>query len=169
MRVACFALALYATAFLAHWLWWRIRVPKRQTATLLTIFFGVLALGLSGVPWLPWLAAWQPEGGWQMLHVGIFHTALTLAYVVAYSAIEERSPSMTMLLHVASSDAAGCSREDLYAALGNITPLQSRLDAMVRDQMIEAHDGTYQITRKGIGWSVVFGRWRRLIGLAKGG
>lgn len=104
-----------------------------------------------------------------MLHVGIFHTALTLAYVVAYSALEERSPSMTMLLHVASSDATGCSREDLCAALGNLTPLQSRLDAMVRDRMIESHAGTYRITRKGVGWSVVFGTWRRIIGLAKGG
>lgn len=169
MHLACFAFGLFAAAFLTHWLWWRIHVPRRQTAMLLAIFISVLAVGLIVSPRMEMLAAWRPRGAWQILHVCIFHIAMTLAYVVAYSALEERSPSMTMLLHVAAAKGHGRTRDELFAALGEMTPLRSRLDAMVRDHMLEAHEDGYRITAKGIAWARVFGSWRRLIGLAKGG
>lgn len=169
MHVACFAFGLFAAAFMIHWAWWRLHVPRRQTAVLLVLFFGVLAAGLLVAPRLGVPAAWRPRGGWEILHVGIFHVAMTLAYVVAYSALEERSPSMTMLLHVASADGSGRTREELVAVLGGMTPLQSRLDAMARDHMIDVQQTGYRITAKGIAWARVFGCWRRLLGLPKGG
>lgn len=168
MHVACFAIGLFLAAFLVHWAWWRIRVPRRQTAMLLMTFFIVLVAGVSVAPRVAWLADWRPRGPWEIAHVCIFHVAMTLAYVVAYSALEERSPSMTILLRVASA-ADGCTREDLFASLGDMTPLKSRLDAMARDHMLERLPDGYRITGKGIAWARLFGGWRRLIRLSKGG
>jgi len=169
VKVACVALGLFATAFALHWLWWRVRVPQRQSATILLLFFGVLAAGLGALHVVPALQAWGPWGLWPSLHIAIFHTAMTLAYVVAYSILEERSPSMTLLVYVADSAERGRSREDLHAVLAGLTPVETRLGAMVRDGMIETDGDGFRITPKGRAWAVTFGTWHRFIRLAKGG
>src|SRR5579862_3987265 len=103
MRVAGFAVGLFLVAFLVHWLIWRIRIPHRQTAALLAIFFGFLPIGLAAMQALFRAMDWPDFNGWELLHISIFHTALSLAYIVVYSALEERSPSMTVLLHLAAA------------------------------------------------------------------
>ena len=68
---------------------------------------GTLPAGLAAVVFVP---AWQvfgPLGFWEYFHVLIFHVALSLAYIVAYSAIEGRSPSMALLVYVADAAGAG--------------------------------------------------------------
>jgi hypothetical protein len=169
VRLTCFAFALFAVAFCLHLLWWRVRMPRRHTAVLLALFFGTLTAGLVLVDYLPELRAFRLEGWLQRLHVAEFFTSMTLAYVVAYSAIEERSPSMTLLVHVAASGDRGRTEDELYAVLAGITPIETRLRAMVRDHMIELHGDVYCITFKGRLWAMVFGFWRRLSRLNKGG
>jgi hypothetical protein len=169
MLIACFAFGLFALAFALHWVWWRVKLPRRQSAALLLLFTLVLALGLAAAQWWPPLAGWGPHGIWPCLQVAIFHIAMTLAYIIAYSALEERSPSMTLLLHVAESRGAGRTRDELYAALSGVTPIESRLAAMTRDQMLIAVGQGYRITPKGRVWAGTFGTWRRLIRLNKGG
>lgn len=169
MRVACAAFGLFALAFLLHWLWWRVRVPKRQSATIMLLFFGILAAGLGALHVVPGLKAWGPWGLWPSLHIALFQTAMTLGYVVAYSILEERSPSMTLLVYVADSVDRGRSRDELHAVLAGFTPVETRIDAMVRDGMIEPDGDGYRITPKGRAWAITFGTWHRLIRLAKGG
>lgn len=169
MRVACAATVLFATAFVLHWLWWRVRVPQRQSAAIMLLFFGVLAVGLGALHSVAVFNAWGPWGLWPSLHIALFHTAMTLGYVVAYSILEERSPSMTLLVFVADSADRGRSREELHAVLAGLTPVETRIAAMVRDGMIEPDGDGYRITPKGRAWAVTFGTWHRLIRLAKGG
>lgn len=169
MNLACFSLTLFAAAFALHWLVWRVRLPRRQTAVLLGILFGTLFLGLFLASAIPALKPWSPAGSWQMLHVALFHTSFSLAYVIAYSALEERSPSMTLLLATANAEPHGLSRGEMYALLSRLSPLDSRLKAMVRDRMIEFDGVGYRITGKGAAWAYVLGTWRRLAGLPKGG
>ena len=145
MRTAWLAASLFSTGFLAHWLLWRIGIPRRQTAVLLGIFFGVLAV---------WMIAWwavpdsliAPRTRWEGLHVCVFHTSLSLAYIVAYSAIENRSPSMNVL-----------------------PPVETRLDAMVRDAMIVEDGAGYRLASKGRAWAAALSCWRRLLGMPRGG
>ena len=97
MRVLSVAVVLLGSAFLVHWLVWRLAMPRRQTAALLAIFLAVLAVGIPlavrGIP----ASELALHGPWECLHVAIVHVAVALAYVVVYSALEERSPSMTIL------------------------------------------------------------------------
>lgn len=169
MVIACFAFALFALAFVLHWVWWRVKLPQRQSAALLLLFTLVLAVGLAASQWGVLPAGWGPRGFWPCLQVAIFHIAMTLAYIIAYSALEERSPSMTLLVHVADARGAGRTREELYAALSGVTPIESRLIAMTRDQMVTAVEQGYRITPKGRAWAATFGTWRRMIRLRKGG
>lgn len=161
------AIGLSATAFVAHWILWRVRIPTRQTAALLAIFSATLVIGLVSSAW--WPPAWRLKSVWEVLHVAIFHVAAMLAYVVAYSALEERSPSMTILSRVADAGGRGQSREELQAMLVNVSPVEIRLAAMVRDGMVRDEDGTVVLTKKGWAWANTFTMWRRLLRFRLGG
>ena len=167
MRVLAIALACSAAGFLVHWLVWRVRIPVRQTAWLLAIFSGTLAAALASSPW--WPPAWRFANVWEVLHVALFHVAAMLAYVVAYSAIEERSPSMTILSRVADAGGRGQSREELQAILVDVSPVEIRLAAMLRDGMLREEAGRLVLTAKGRAWAATFTTWRRILRFELGG
>ena len=168
MVTASLALGVFTTAFVAHLAWWRIAVPRRQTAMLLALFFGVLGVWLVLSHIMP--GRWFTAGDrWQAIHVAIVHGACTLAYVVAYSALEHRSPSMTLLVAVADAGDGGCTPEQLRGLLAGASPVAARLDAMVREQMVGREADGYRLLAKGRGWVAVLSAWRRLLGMPRGG
>ena len=168
MIVTCFAFGLFILGFAIHLILWRIHVPKRQSAELLLIFFAILPLGLAATKIIPPLAALGPWGFWQC-HVALFHVAMTLAYVVTYSALEERSPSMSLLTYVADSQGQGRTHDELSTILRSAMPVEIRLNAMIRDKMVEKVGQDIHITPKGNAWVAVFSSWRKFSGLKKGG
>lgn len=169
MRIWLFACGLTGASFIVHLLVWWAAIPRRQTRALLLLFattpIALLAIGLFARSHLP---AWYPATSWEWLHVAVFHIAFALAYVVVYSALEERSPSMTLLSRVAQAP-AGCSRTQLETLLGKTSPVEVRLDAMVRDGMISSDQSTYRITAKGRRWAATFEAMRKLLGFTPGG
>ena len=168
MNTALLGTGVFATAFIAHLAWWRISLPRRQTAALLALFFTVLLVWLTVSHFMPgrWFTA---ADRWQAIHVAVFHTACTLAYVVAYSALEHRSPSMTLLVAVADSGDAGCAPDELRGLLVGASPVEVRLDAMVHDGMITRDGDGYRLATKGRAWATVLSNWRRLLGMPPGG
>lgn len=168
MFTALLAIGVLTVAFLVHWIWWRIALPRRQTAALLAVFFGLLVAWLAVSHFLPgrWFTA---ADRWQAIHVAVFHTACALAYIVAYSALEHRSPSMTLLVAVADSRAGGCSHEELRGLLAGASPVQVRLDAMVNEGMVIRDGDSYRLAPKGRAWASVLSTWRRLLGMPRGG
>jgi membrane-bound metal-dependent hydrolase YbcI (DUF457 family) len=169
MIIASIAAGVFIAAFIVHWIIWRVRMPARQSAALLAIFMGTLLLALAGMVVLPAVTHLPPMRFWACLHVAIFHTAMTLAYLVAYTGIEERSPSMALLTHVAQAGGQGRTREELVAVLKGFDPVHRRLASMLRDKMTTEETGVYSLTPKGRHWASVFSTWRRLIGISKGG
>jgi hypothetical protein len=169
MRIAALALTLFLAAFVLHWAVWRIRVPRRQSAALLAILLAALPAGLALVTFVPALQYLRPHGIWEFVQVGTFHVAMTLAYVVAYSAIEGRSPSMTLLTYVADARGSGRTRADLAAVLRGDDPVALRLNALLDDRLIVEKKGEYVLTRKGWAWSRCFGTFRNFLNMEKGG
>jgi hypothetical protein len=169
MRIAALAMTLFLAAFLLHWVLWRIRVPRRQSAALLVIMLAALPVGLAVVTYLPALQFLRSQGFWEIVQVCTFYIAMTLAYVVAYSAIEGRSPSMTLLSYAADSRGRGRTRMELQAVLRSDDPVVVRLDALVRDNMIARRGDCYALTAKGWVWARCFGAFRRLLQMQKGG
>jgi hypothetical protein len=76
---------------------------------------------------------------------------------------------MTLLVAVADAEPEGLGEVDLFAVLSGMSPLETRLSAMVRDHMLFFDGTTYTLTPKGAAWASVLGGWRRLVGLPKGG
>ena len=168
MHTLLVASCLFAAAFVLHLLVWRIRLPGRQSAALLAIFTGCL-LGWLAAAWLLPGNPTAPRDAAEAIHVALVHVALTLAYVVAYSAIEHRSPSMTLLLAVAGAAPRGLTRDQLRCLLVAALPVETRLDAMVREGMLLGGPDGYRLAPKGRVWEGVLGGWRRLLGLPRGG
>jgi hypothetical protein len=168
MSTALLAAGVFAAAFLLHLAWWRIALPRRQTAMLLAVFFGILFAWLAASHLMPgrWFTA---ADRWQAIHVAIVHTACALAYIVAYSALEHRSPSMTLLVAVADSGAAGCTEEELRGLLVGSSPVEVRLDAMVHEGMVVREGDGYRLAAKGWAWASVLAVWRRILGMTRGG
>jgi hypothetical protein len=170
MQVLASALLLTALAFGVHLAVWRMRIPRRQTRALAWIFLVVpVVLAIVGAVAPNTVVDWCPSGPWQLLHAGCFYTAVALAYIVVYSALEERSPSMTLLSHAALAPRAGRSRAELEAALGSASPVEVRLAALIRDGLVEEREGMCRLTPKGYRWSVTFESLRQILGFGKGG
>lgn len=168
MNTALLAVGVFAAAFVMHLVWWRISLPRRQTAVLLGLFFAVLGAWLAVSHVVPgrWFTA---ADRWQAIHVVVFHTACTLAYVVAYSALEHRSPSMTLLVAVADAGIEGCTPDELRGLLAGASPVEVRLEAMVQDGMLTPEGDGYRLAAKGHAWATVLSSWRRLLGMPPGG
>ncbi|MGO9108223.1 MAG: hypothetical protein ACLP9L_03225 [Thermoguttaceae bacterium] len=169
MKVAGLAIGLFLAAFLLHWMIWRIKIPRRQSAALLVVLLGTLPVGLAVVVYVPAFQFLGPLGFWQCLHAAIFHVMMSLGYVVVYSALEERSPSMSLLTFVADAGPEGRTLEELRLLLAGFRPVESRLQAMIRDHMVVETQTSYQLTAKGRVWAQVFSCWLRLMGASRGG
>lgn len=169
MKVACLACAFTALSFAVHWCLWRIWLPRRQTLALLSIFFGGLAVGCLAVSChVVRRSGWGLDWPWDYVQVAMFHVSMTLGYVVAYSAIENRSPSMTILTFIADGGPVGRSRREVEALLFRDSPLDIRIDAMLRDGLVEQVDDGLILTGKGARWAALFSCWAALLGVGKG-
>jgi hypothetical protein len=170
MKVFVIASLTTLSSFIVHWLLWRIQIPKRQSAWLLTVFMSVMlaAWALCSRPFIE-ARGWGLEWPLQFIHMGVFHVAMTLGYIVAYSAIEEQSPSMALLTWIADAGAFGRNREEVVQRLCQSSPIDNRLQAMLRDRMITMSGDSYTLTGKGRRWAFVFTLWSRVAHIPRGG
>lgn len=170
MRIVVFTFGLFVVAFVIHWMWWRVRLPRRQTFALFMIFLGALpaVVGLHFlVPGLP--LSW-PQNCWEWLHVCELHMSVALGYIVLYSALEENSPSLTIIGFVFEAGSTGRTPAEVFGLINDDLILRSRLHAMLRDGLVCQTDGLYRLTPKGQVWVRVFSVFRRrLLGRDKGG
>jgi hypothetical protein len=162
------AIALIGLAFGAHLVLWKIRLPKRQSRALMCIFFGVLAAGLGAFALMPASRA-LPASLPSFLHIALFHTAMTLAYVITYSALEADSPSLLIVLRVAQAGGKGVSAEELRRELNDAVLVRPRLADLVRDGLAVVRDGRFHVTPKGRALARVFVLFRGALRLGKGG
>jgi hypothetical protein len=169
MRIAGLALTLFTAAFLLHWIVWRIRIPRRQSAVILAILLAALPVGLAAVTFLPFLRHFRPTGLWEVVQVCAFHISMSLGYVVAYSAIESRSPSMSLLTCVADARGEGRTQAELQSVLRGEDPVAARLQALLRDRLVDRDDAGFVLTSKGWAWARCFGSFRNLLAMSKGG
>lgn len=164
-----FALALLSLTFLFHLVVWRVRLPRRQTRALVVIFFTALPLGIVVANVVPALRCLGLSGFWPCLHVAVFHVAASLAYIVAYSALENRSPTMAIMTFVADGPEQGRSREEVAGLLKDDSPVEQRLRTAVHERMLEEGAGDYRLTPKGRAWALVFSAWSQVSKMKKGG
>jgi hypothetical protein len=161
-------------AFLAHLAVWRIRLPKRQTKTLLLLMFSVLcamtALLKAGGAGLAALCGWSvPVTAGDYLHLTLFDISLILSYVITYSALEADSPSLIIAMTVAGAGVEGITEDDFSDFVNADRLLKPRIRDLVLDKMVYLDNGRYRLTFKGRLFARLFIAHRKLLGRGKGG
>lgn len=169
MNVLLLGSCLFLAGFTVHWLLWRIRVPANASTSLLVVFLGILATGLAAARLVPCLSPLSPVGTWEYLHLAVFYVSLTLSYIIAYSGLEEDSPSATMVKFAALASKDGRAREEFDRIFTDDLIIGSRLQAMVQGGIAVREAGKYRLTLQGLFWQRIFWAWSRLLGLPKGG
>lgn len=173
MRVLGWGLGLFAAAFVAQVALWRVHVPVRQVKVLLLIFAGAFAAALAVGGWAavgsPAWRGFLPRGGVEWVHVGLFHLAATLAYMITYSAVEVDSPSLAMVLAIRRAGAAGLPEAQLLEQRRDDRLVTPRVRDLVTDRMAVLDGERYVLTPKGALLARTFAVYRALLGAGKGG
>lgn len=173
MRVLFWGSSSFCLAFLLHLIMWKIHLPRRQTKTILQIFFGVLIVCLL-ILWLAplfidnintFISLTLPE----YLLIVLFFVSLTLAYVITYSAIEADSPSLVMVMTVANAGPQGLNKEEFNRIMTDDILVMPRVRDLLRDKMVYMDGDKYRLTLKGFLFAYLFIHYRNLLNAPEGG
>jgi len=169
MNVLLAGAGLFATSFLVHLVYWRISIPRRQTSALLVLFFATALVAFVLDAILFGGAVLDLHGFWQVLHAGLLYTSLTLVYVILYSALENESPTLAIVEHVAASGDEGCTAAEVRRAVGRSNPVARRINLLASGSLVVRADDRYALTRKGRWLARLFSFAASGIGLQPGG
>jgi hypothetical protein len=169
MPTIVFAVAWFACALVGHMVWWRIRRPRRMTATLLKYLLAALPIGWAVGALVPGLAGLVFVDFWDVCLFAQFHLACSLAYTCIHQAIQEDSPALLTMTFVSVSGREGCTRDEVLAALDDDLMIRPRLRDFVTARMIELDDGRYRLTEGGHKFRRVFEAIRIVFRLPRGG
>ena len=163
MSIFLTTLALFAGSLAAHFVIWKVRLPKRQIKALLIIFTAVF------LPWLALSLASHAEL-FAVLRVALYYWSISLCYTITYSAVEGDSPTLSLMRFVASSESEGRTVEEITRFMDERPFLGARLAALLKSGLVREQNGRYAIVGKQpLAFRLVLG-FRNLYGsIPKGG
>ena len=173
MKVVFWGSFLFFLAFTIHLIIWKIRKPKYQTKALLQIFFGVLISGIL-ILWTNPLKIFNsilfsPENLPIYLHICLFFTSLTLAYIITYSALEVDSPSLVIVMIIANAGKNGLYKDVLDKSLTDDLLVKPRIEDLIRDKMVFMDGDKYKLAQKGSLFVSIFIFYRKLLNITEKG
>ncbi len=141
--VLVIAVALLSLSFATHLFLWRCKVPKHATSTLLLIFFIVpliFCLITNAATMLPLF---------DILRLALLYFGCTLVYIILYSAIEQQSPTLSIIFCIKNHGITGCSDDALIQYLSADNVIKERLYLMNKEGWLKDSDKGWQLTKKG--------------------
>jgi len=110
-----------------------------------------------------------PNGFWGFLQVLIFYIPVMLCYVITYVALEDDSPSMTIVRFVEQAKDKGRSRQELGQIITNQALILPRINILLKDGWIEHDNERYQATEKGQFYNRFFAFGLKLLKISREG
>jgi len=173
MTILLWGITLFFVAFFFQIIIWKIHIPERQTQALVILFFCILAIGLFFLAIISHLYRISnlpvPRAYSDYLHIALFFTSLTLAYMITYSAIEVESPSLLMILKISDMGTQGLDRKDLEETMNDELLIIPRVRDLLTDRMAYLEGEQYKLTRKGKVAAKIFIFYRKILNAGKGG
>ena len=173
MAVFIFGSFFFVVAFVLHLIVWRVYLPKRQTKTLLLLFFGVFSCGIYLIYQYPskfsLFSLSSPLDWVEYFQIGLYLVSLTLGYMITYSAIEADSPSLIILLLIHETGETGLTAGQLKHKIDDQVLIEPRVKDLLKDKMVVENRGKYHLKLKGILLARLFIFYRNLMGAGKGG
>ena len=162
MNALLYGLTLFFVAFFVHLAAWKIHLPKKQTKVLLVVFFGILIIGV-----LLFLKHGMAISA--CINLIFMYTALALAYITTYSAVEVDSPSLVMTMKIAKEGKAGLGIDSFNKQISNDVLVIPRLKDLLKAGFAYLENGKYKLTPKGLFMARIFKVYRKLLKREKGG
>jgi hypothetical protein len=174
MSTVAFALGLFAVTFFVHLIWWRIRIPRRQTATILLLFFAALPMGVVAARSIPAFTSLVPTTFWGLLLVAQFHCGAALAYACINSALQHDSPALMVVTYVSLAGEKGRTRDEVRTILRDEVLIEPRIREFVAGGIVELADpgktdGRYRLTPRGLRFLRTMTLVRNVFRLPRGG
>lgn len=173
MRPLISALLAFSLLIVAHLAVWRIRRPAGQYVGLFSVCLVVLVASVGSFYALQsvtiGLAPLVPATAFDYLNFMMLYTALALAYIVTYSAVQADSPTMTILLRIEQAEPSGLTLEEMLDGLGNQVLVMPRLNDLATGKLVSLHRGRYVIGSRGALLAKTHSLYRVLLKMEKGG
>ncbi|MCX5785050.1 MAG: hypothetical protein NTX59_05130 [Elusimicrobia bacterium] len=172
MKTLLWGNLIFFSFFLLHFLAWKVKLPARQTKTILIIMFSGLAASLAVFvifPFLTILGVKAPDTPAEYISVALYVASFVLAYMITYSGIEADSPTLVMMKIIADAREKGIQTEEFFNMLNNDILVKPRLRDLIIDKMVFIREERYILTAKGKIFAEIFILYRKILGLGKGG
>ncbi len=168
MKVLVVGLGLFLTSFLVHLAWWRVSSPARGITSLLKLFLGAIVVASAAMA----VPAIRSAAGMSLpmaIHAFLLHLSLSLAYTVLFSALDEDSPSASIVKFVALGGDGGRDPAELEGLITDEVIVTSRLTSMVASGAVLTDGDRYRLSLQGRFWAALFGLLRRVFSLPEMG
>lgn len=175
MTTLVWGTAVFLLGLLIQLVWWRAALPPRQTLALLFIQGACTTVAAarfnlcSCYGSLSLFGTAAPHGWAETTHFALFMIALTLAWMITWSAVEADSPSLVIMRRVRGAGKTGIPHETLSRELDGSVLFAPRLKDLLTDKMAVFQDNRYQLTPKGVRMTRFIMFWRTLLNMGKGG
>ena len=110
-----------------------------------------------------------PQSGWDYWNFLMLYVALTLAYMITYSAVQADSPSMSILLMIDQAGGRGATAPELRSALNDQVLVVPRLNDLLVGRLAVLEKGRYTVTPNGSFLAGIYIAYRALLKMEKGG
>lgn len=173
MRILFWGSALLILAFVIHLILWKIRLPKRQTKTILQIFFAVMIFGifvLCNLPDNPVILGISPPVSLaEYIQISLFFVSLTLVYMITYSALEADSPSLVIVTTIANAGPNGLDKQCFDELMNDNILVKPRIRDLLLNKMAKMDGDKYVLTPKGVLFARIFIIYRKIMNVSRKG
>lgn len=161
MAVFLSAAILLAIAFALHLIWWRLKVPRRQPLALLVLFPTVAVCGFAAIYATSLFPGELPLP--RLLLAVLLFGSVGVVYLILFSAMQEDSPSLTLIRLISEAGPRGIHRHELLQAAKGHSYVKARIDMMISDGMaVETATGLH-LASQGLWLSSVVLFYRKLL------
>jgi hypothetical protein len=161
MAVFLSAFGLFAAALVVHLVWWRLKVPHRQSLTLLTLFLTSAVCGLALIYATDRLSSQLPVP--RLLLAILLFGSLCVVYLILFSTLEADSPSLTLIRLIADAGRRGIHGDELMRAMEQYSYVQIRIDQMITDGMVVETEAGLRLASQGFWLSSLVLLYRKML------
>jgi hypothetical protein len=167
MAVFLSASLLLAVAFAVHLIWWRLKVPRRQPLALLVLFLTVALCGFATIYAADLFAGELPLP--RLLLAVLLFGSIGVVYLILFSAMEEDSPSLTLIRLISEAGPRGIHRAQLLKAVEGHSYIKVRIDMMISDGMAVETATGLRLASQGLWLSSLVLFYRKMLARTKVG
>jgi predicted permease len=155
------ASALFAMTFAIHVIWWRLKVPRRQSFALAMLFLSTAVCGFAVVYVADPFSGELPLP--RLLLAVLLFGGVGLVYLILFSAVEQDSPSFALIRLISEAGRRGIHRNDLMRIMRRHSHTRARIELMISDGMAMETPTGLRLASQGLWLSRVVLFYRKLL------